>query len=464
MLSPIKPMPQTRAGIFTAAAGLLAEAGIPPLLMRDDMATIGELLEIDVLVPRDTLDAAAAMLIANGWELLDSGLFHACKRALVTYHDGDLLKFDLHGEVIDNGLVYLSNGDMFEGARDSGSFFLLPRDESWIAHTVFHSILGKPVVPPKLRAGMVARLNGQLNFDLLRAIARPYGLEAPLDTALSHIVGQAAFDDVGTLARLRAEVRRRLLRSPANLLRRARLRAVWAVGQALGWRPGILIAFIGPDGAGKSSTIDAMAAHLSRLLIPTRKIYLGPWDRHLLPTSRHLYKLRAGPRDDVRNLDPALSPLVRTKKWLAAQVKRTLYYSNIFLEIWARYLRHVLPHLALRRIVLADRYAYDLEIGHFNHEVTAWRPVRNLVVRLYPVPDFLILLDNDAETIWARKKEYKLDVIRAVLERYRALGRRRGAVIMRTNRPSPEVVRQFLETHWRTIIRLRRDRIRFWRL
>jgi thymidylate kinase len=85
-----------------------------------------------------------------------------------------------------------------------------------------------------------------------------------------------------------------------------------------------------------------------------------------------------------------------------------------------------------------------------------------MVSRLSPKPDFLVLLDNDPNTIWSRKREYPIETINSVLQRYHRVAVQHGAIVVRTDRSPDEVAASFLETYWRAIIRLRRDRLRFW--
>lgn len=452
----------SRAEIYATAARDLAAQGVHTLLLRDDPEHLDALIEVDILVRADQLGCAVTRLVAAGWEVLDSGLFHPHKRALVLFHDGDLLKLDLHQAVIDGPHIYLANDDMFAGAQVHESGFLIPRRESWMAHALLHGILAKPVIPPKLRAGMTARIAGPLDDALMRKIAGRYGLADVFREALTRIAQTHAFDDAAAIADLRKKARRILRRHPRNALRQLRTSTVWTFGQVLGWRPGVLIAFIGPDGAGKSSSIAAMERLFTHLQIPARSAYLGPWDRATIVTTRWVHALGAGPCDDVLSLSPSLSAPVRARKHFFAHIKRAAYYGNLVLENGARYARTVWPHLALRRVVLADRYPYDLEVGHFNAEIKTWPRVPGLVASLAPHPHFLVLLDNDAQTIWARKKEYPLETIEAVLERYRALAHRRGAHVVRTTCPPNVVAADFMTAHWRQIVRLRRDRIRFW--
>lgn len=451
-----------RADAYIDAAHTLRAHDIPPLLMRDSVASLNTLSEVDVLVPQSRLDSAVKALVEKGWEIYDSGLFHPCKRSVVLFVEGELLKLDLHGRLVDNGLVYLPNAALFERAKLSDTGFLIPDDEGWTVHVLLHVILGKTTVPEKLRAGLEQRHGNGLDRGRMRNMAASYGLDKILDAAFDGIVEKRRYDDSALIAGLKRRARLRLHRSPGNLCRSAWLAVVWPVGQALGWRPGLLIAFIGPDGVGKSSMIEALSAAFAKLQIPTRNAYLGPWDRPLLPSAKLLRAIGAGHCDYVLDMDADTPAAVRIKKHLAAFVKRTAYYGNLLLEIWARHLYRVWPHLALRRVVLGDRYVYDLHIGHFNTEIRSWKGVRHAIVALSPRPHLVIFLDNDAETVWARKKEYPLETIRSVLYRYRVVAKRYGAVTMRTDVPPNAAAEAFLNHYWRTIIRARRDRIRVW--
>lgn len=117
--------------------------------------------------------------------------------------------------------------------------------------------------------------------------------------------------------------------------------------------------------------------------------------------------------------------------------------------------------MLLRRVVISDRHAYDIEIGFHNTTITRGRKLRAFLARLAPSPHITIFLDNDASVIWARKKEYPLDTIESALLRYREIAKLHKMHIIRTDLPSDQIVREFLSCHWRGIINLRRDRIRF---
>jgi hypothetical protein len=184
--------------------------------------------------------------------------------------------------------------------------------------------------------------------------------------------------------------------------------------------------------------------------IHTHCVYMGPWDKQFLWTSMVLARLGANPRDfDSSGLS--------LSKRLKAHARRWLFYLNFLPETWARYLVLVRPYLLRRQVVLLDRHVFDLEAGYFNEPMKNLVWVRRVLVRLSPRPHLSILLDNDAETIWKRKKEFPLALIQSSLAFYHQAARRYGMLIIRTE-PSPErLAAELIATHWRDFVRWRRE-------
>ena len=52
----------------------------------------------------------------------------------------------------------------------------------------------------------------------------------------------------------------------------------------------------------------------------------------------------------------------------------------------------------------------------------------------------MILLDNDAEVIWQRKKEFSLTLIESSLRRYREAAQAYGMIVIKTARPPEQLV------------------------
>ncbi len=436
---------------FLRAAGA---AGHRVVVMRDapdELATLGEL---DLLLRAGDLDGVIGLAERCGWVLQDTGVFFPRKLALLRYHDSRLLKLDLHTAFIDHALIYMDEAAAIERARSGpdGALYLAPED--WWLHVVLHIILGKPRVPEKYRARLAAAHPDETGRATILAGARGFGLDGAIRPVLDDAL--AALDDPARLAELRRRVRARLWRSPGNVLRELRVRLVWSLGRPLGLRRGFTVAFIGPDGAGKSTMIETFAQAFAGMQIPVRSAYMGPWERGILPTRKLLRRFGAGPADE---LVPAhITGPRRAIKTLKGLIKRYAWYGHCLADMTARHLVRVLPHLLWRRAVLLDRYVYDLMVGFYNAPVENARSLRRLICRLVPRPDFVILLDNDAETIWRRKQEYDLATIEVALDRYRALAREHGFHVIRTDRPAGVLVEEFVQAHWPRMVALRRDR------
>ena len=145
------------------------------------------------------------------------------------------------------------------------------------------------------------------------------------------------------------------------------------------------IVLLGPDGAGKSSTIEALVESLTPLFARTEV-------RGFAPSLRQLLHRPSGSTSAPHGLPPrsVSASMFRTMYWLAYAVA-----SHVSLR-WAR------THSVL---VLNDRHFIDILVDpvRYRYSGPSW-PLK-LVARLTPRPDLLILLSGTPEIIQARKQE-----------------------------------------------------------
>lgn len=429
------------------------QAGLAVVVLRDDPENLETLHEIDVLIDPPELASFLDLAGSLGWCAQDIGAFIPQKVALLRYHAGRLLKIDVHCEFIDGPHVYMSRPMAMERAS-TGPFGLryLSR-EDWIIHVVLHTILGKEVISAKY----VDRLQHAIEFGVdkyhLQSLLKPYGLAFFVSSIDPSILDRLQSRD--HVRALRKKMRRRLRTNPENLLRECSFRLYWSVGRLLGLRPGLSVAFIGPDGAGKTTTIAAFENALRAMEIPTRAAYMGPWERPVFPTKRLVRHFGFSPLEAFAGNASGFGALVKRTKIF---VKRQLFYLHIFLDAWARYFLKVWPHTRLRRVVLWDRSMADVLVGYYNTPIPTAARQREWIFRLTPKPEITIVLDNDAEKIWARKKEFSLELITQSLGKYRELAHRQGYISLRTDRPSADLVDEFMQQHWREFVVRRRDR------
>ncbi|MEU7907605.1 thymidylate kinase [Actinoplanes sp. NPDC049118] len=227
----------------------------------------------------------------------------------------------------------------------------------------------------------------------------------------------------------------------ANLPRRARLRlaarslapevvastwaqrhtvvpALWAAGP-LGLRTrGVVVALVGTDGSGKSTVADGLHDRLHRYGLPTSAAYFG-MARGNLPGVA-LARRVLGVGSTAPTLDSAAP--ARLPATAAASVpadhpglRRVAAWFYAGEYVW-RYLRTVAPAAARRRVVIADRWVYDLRESPWPGSRAA-----RFAERVVPAPDVLVLPDAPVELIHARKPERSLTEQAGQQQRFRGL-------------------------------------------
>jgi thymidylate kinase len=198
------------------------------------------------------------------------------------------------------------------------------------------------------------------------------------------------------LLALRSELGRAIdRRHPGNLWRRPwfNVRSGWAMTR-LRLRPrGLFVVFLGPDGAGKSSTTDMLTQMLGgQSVLPIHRVYLGS-GTPLLPTRKFMRWVhgKTGRRVDNRQRLRDLSP------------RRFRGALHVMTDGILRYWAQVWPRLSPHGVVIADRYAYD--VLRVNNDAVRSPWFRRLATTIIPEPDITFFLEGEPEVIAARKQE-----------------------------------------------------------
>ncbi len=169
---------------------------------------------------------------------------------------------------------------------------------------------------------------------------------------------------------------------------------------------GLLIAFSGLDGSGKSTQIQHLSAVLTQMGIRVR--VLAFWDDVVV-----LARYRDGFVHQVFGSEHGFGapdrPVARRDKnvrhWYVTLARHFMYLVD------ALHLRRVL--LRARRsaeAIIMDRYIYD-ELANLPRNNPLSRTFVRMALALVPRPDVAYLLDADPEAARARKPEYPLDFL-----------------------------------------------------
>jgi thymidylate kinase len=152
------------------------------------------------------------------------------------------------------------------------------------------------------------------------------------------------------------------------------------------------IAFIGPDGAGKSAVINAVRQQLVFAYREVRCFHLRP------------KVLRGGAKTEAAVTDPHGQP----PRGLPASIaKAFLLVADYFLG----YLVQLAPAMRRSQLIIFDRYIYDLLVDskRIRYGGPAW--LLRLVAGIVPRPGLVILLDAPAEVLWSRKQEVPFEEV-----------------------------------------------------
>jgi len=150
---------------------------------------------------------------------------------------------------------------------------------------------------------------------------------------------------------------------------------------------GLSIAFLGPDGCGKSSVIDQVMHDL-------REVFRRVEYQHLRP--------RPLARGDTPGAAPVINPHGQKARGAGGSVAKLLHFWSIYLigtQLWT------FPRLVSSTLVIFDRYYHDLLADPRRYRYGAQLRWARLLGRLVPQPELTFVLDAPPEVIQARKKE-----------------------------------------------------------
>ena len=394
---------------------MLQEVGIRLALLRGsvDVGSVGG--DVDVLVDPASIEQAEQQLRSHGWLRVPSP-GHGCHRFFVTY-DADTSRW-YHLDLVTSLDFGPLQGHRTEWAtaclarsvQSDGVPRLHPDDTFW---ALFAHLSWKDPTAARFSSLAQAALDARLDGPMANLVHDFLGRGAP-DPA--QVLEAARSGDEATVLAAQEALRKRWRRSEP--LRTARA----ATGNWLARRfvvaevPGLSIAFLGLDGAGKTTVAARLHAEVSW---PTVSMYMGVWRTSSLDL--------AVQRVLGAQLVLRLGRLVRT-------------------TLLTRY------HRALGRVVLLDRYLLDAALPSADLDWKG-RISRVLVSRTGSPPDRLVMLDAPAEVVFARKGELTIGELTERRDFYRGLsGRFPQWVSIDVDRPLSKVLADVNELLWSDLV------------
>ena len=155
------------------------------------------------------------------------------------------------------------------------------------------------------------------------------------------------------------------------------------------------VAFLGPDGSGKSTVIEGFKQKLIQQNLEVQQVHWRPTIRKPLGSSTG--GVVSNPHEEPsRSFLPSAAALIL-----------------LLLRWWVGIIFKLKPIRARGAVLISDRYFLDLlaDPRRYRSGVPTW--LARLILSFIPKPDITFILLTDADTIQARKEE----VSRAELER-----------------------------------------------
>jgi len=406
--------------IFAELLRELAAREIPYVLLRD-RPDAPDIHELDLLIDETRTPEFLARCRQYGFRLIRNGNLNPGKLLLLRRPaGGNPLLLDVHQRLVVRGVEYLDARRVLSRRQMEDGYFF-PGREDRLLTLLFHNLLGKGEIQAKHRPQLASLLSQRLDEDYLAQHAADFGLREILSRARKEF--DALQRDAKLARRLSALSYRGLYRRrPLKRWRRRSLALKAAMQKWFGPRRGVLIVLLGPDGCGKSTLLRVLRERLRSAALTADTVYLGPWGQSLLPLQKilsyfHITPYRAEDKAFYSGKTATREIPLGFKRW-RQNLRAGLYYLAVALELWFRYFKLVLPKLRQGRIVLADRYIYDLLVGYKSRPMDYHWNIRHWLCRRYPRPHLTLLLDAPPEVIHRRKPQLSLTQLAEVRAAY----------------------------------------------
>ncbi len=325
-------------------------------------------------------------------------------------------------------------GEEFLKSHRTFKFFDIPT-----AGLEFASYLVRKVAQGSVDDDQARRLTSLYREDPQESAQRLARFFAEPDVAfISEAARSGEWEQVrGKLKHLRKAMFSRMDREQPLQVPRYWLGVVWRRVDRILHPPGLMVAFLGTDGSGKSTIMARVEQDLGPGFWGRRLYHKRPLSSPFRWTKKHRLQppLRTGERGNASGFNPhALPP-------------RGLVYSLAKLGFWwldfllLGCVAEIFPRLTSLTLLLFDRYYQDLLVDPRRYHYGGPMWLARLVGHFIPQPHLLILLDAPPEVLYTRKQELPLEETTRQREAYLELvqGLSNGYVVD-TSRPLDEAV------------------------
>jgi len=382
-----------RRRLFELFAAAMDEAGVPwCLLGRVDEYPDHIASDVDFMVPEAALPRVAgiaARVASRAGGRLVQCLQHEIGAAYfaVCTTDGARVTFlhlDVSGDYRRGGRRWLSADDIVASRVRNVAGLWVPSTADAFVYYLVKRIDKRQLDAP--RVAYLKSLRAQAPDACEQALRQRFGA-APAQRVGDALAGWQGDVDAAELGRLREMLQGALPRESLLASLRAAAAELLRKARRILQPTGLVIGFLGPDGAGKSTLIERMTAEVEPAFRQRRYFHLRP---NLLIRKR---ASAAGSADRPHDQVPRPS-------WQA--VLKTALLCVEYVAGWAVRVR---PLQVRSTLVIFDRYFHDMLADPRRYRLAASPRWLHAMSRIIPAPDVWIVLDAPVEVLQARKSE-----------------------------------------------------------
>ena len=167
------------------------------------------------------------------------------------------------------------------------------------------------------------------------------------------------------------------------------------------------ICFHGIDGSGKTSQATALLEKFQAAGIKSKYVWIG-WSPTILKPITKVIKRSVFRKKEVR-ADDYLNVKQVKKEYFKNTRFKALWYSYVLIDYYSQiFIKIILPKL-FGNTIICDRYVHDVLIGlsiNFGWRMDELKDkYRDVLVKIFPVPDVTIFIDIPEDVAFKRKDD-----------------------------------------------------------
>jgi thymidylate kinase len=415
----------------------LEMAGIPGLILRN-YDRFPEYLghDLDVFFRREHLHKAVEIFSAV-LRHVGGAVEHVHERDYflaiwfrVEKDSGPPLHLDFyHGAFTWHGIKFLEDSALLAGTQHR-EFFKIPRPAHEAVSLWLASLLWGGFFKERYLTRILDLLVQPGEADeFYRIIAHYFG---PAGLAVAQSIGKTTSkqDWQRSAAALRRQLKwRSLWQHPFRTIA-CSLRYWIREIQQMMFPPGLHIAILGPDGAGKSTVINHLQNSAGSYFGEIRYYH---WRPEVLPEFGVLLRQRE------KQVGPTADPHLKAPHNPMKSAIRLSYY---LLDYWIGWPPRIWRPKAKNHLVLFDRYAADMWCDPRRYRLRLPDRLLRTMCKLVPQPQLTFVLAASADIIHQRKPEIAKDDLVKLLARYRSLADGQRTFVVDCSQPAAIVAQE----------------------